>query len=406
MSFPLFISKKFTLSKKDSRFITLISSISIVGICMGVATLIIALSILEGFEETIRKKIIDFDSHIQISSYQTLLPNYRRIMPNIRDMLNPFIEDISPYASNLAIISSKFVQEGVNIKGILPENKSLKLKENIILGTYSFASDKNPAIIIGKKLADKIFATVGEEITIFALNKNQIPNLDNLPNIQKFVVTGIFESGMAEYDDLNAYTKIESAQSLFNFRDNITGYDIKLNDISKIDSLTTVLSKNLRYPHSVRSIYQKHRNIFTWIELQKKPIPIVLGLIIIVAVFNIIGSLLMIVLEKTNAIGILKSLGAMNRHISRIFVYQGIFLAMIGIILGNILAYSLMSLQLRYNIISLPSSVYFTSTVPIILTSKIFIGVSLITLILCLTASFIPSYIASRVKPLSSLRFS
>ena len=406
MSFPLFISKKFTLSKKDSRFITLISSISIVGICMGVATLIIALSILEGFEETIRKKIIDFDSHIQISSYQTLLPNYRRIMPNIRELLNPFVEDISPYASNLAIISSKFVQEGVNIKGILPENKSLKLKENIILGTYSFASDKNPAIIIGKKLADKIFATVGEEVTIFALNKNQIPSLDNLPNIQKFVVTGIFESGMAEYDDLNAYTNIEEAQSLFNFGDNISGYDIKLNNISKIDSLTTLLSKDLRYPHSVRSIYQKHRNIFTWIELQKKPIPIVLGLIIIVAVFNIIGSLLMIVLEKTNAIGILKSLGAMNRHISRIFVYQGIFLAMIGIILGNILAYSLMSLQLRYNIISLPSSVYFTSTVPIILTSKIFIGVSLITLILCLTASFIPSYIASRVKPLSSLRFS
>src|SRR3989337_1640129 len=316
MSFPLFISKKFTLSKKDSRFITLISSISIVGICMGVATLIIALSILEGFEETIRKKIIDFDSHIQISSYQTLLPNYRRIMPNIRELLNPFVEDISPYASNLAIISSGYVQEGVNIKGILPENRSLKLK------------------------------------------------------------------------------------------DNITGYDMKLNNISKIDSLTTLLSKDLRYPRSVRSIYQKHRNIFTWIELQKKPIPIVLGLIIILAVFNIIGSLLMIVLEKTNAIGILKSLGAMNRHISRIFVYQGIFLAMIGIILGNILAYSLMSLQLRYNIISLPSSVYFTSTVPIILTSKIFIGVSLITLILCLTASFIPSYIASRVKPLSSLRFS
>jgi len=406
MSFPLFISKKFTLSKKDSRFITLISSISIVGICMGVATLIIALSILEGFEETIRKKIIDFDSHIQISSYQTLLPNYRRIMPNIRELLNPFVEDISPYASNLAIISSGYVQEGVNIKGILPENRSLKLKEKIILGEYSFTSEKNPAIIIGKKLADKIFANIGDEVAIFALNKNQIPTPDNLPNIQKFVVTGIFESGMAEYDDLNAYTNIEAAQSLFNFGDNITGYDIKLNNISKIDSLTTLLSKDLRYPHSVRSIYQKHRNIFTWIELQKKPIPIVLGLIIIVAVFNIIGSLLMIVLEKTNAIGILKSLGAMNRHISRIFVYQGIFLAMIGIILGNILAYSLMSLQLRYNIISLPSSVYFTSTVPIILTSKIFIGVSLITLILCLTASFIPSYIASRVKPLSSLRFS
>ena len=406
MSFPYFISKKFTLSKKDSRFITLISSISVIGISLGVATLIIALSILEGFEETIRKKIIDFDAHIQISSYQTILPNYRRILPNIYKMLNPFVEDVNPYASNLAIISSKYVQEGVNIKGILPENKSLKIKENIISGEYSFEDAENSAIIIGKKLADKLFVNVRDRVTIFALNNNQIPSPDNLPNIQKFIVTGIFESGMAEYDDLNAYTNIKAAQTLFNFGDNITGYDIKLSNISKIDSLTTLLSKNLRYPHSVRSIFQKHRNIFTWIELQKKPIPIVLGLIILVAVFNIIGSLLMIVLEKTNAIGILKSLGALNSHISRIFVYQGFFLAVIGIFFGNLLAYVLMSLQLKYNIISLPSSVYFTSTVPIFLTLKIFVGVSLITLILCLTASFVPSYIASRVKPISSLRFS
>ena len=405
MSFPFFISKKFTLSKKDSRFITLISSISVIGISLGVATLIIALSILEGFEETIRKKIIDFDSHIQISSYQNILPNYRRVLPNIVEMLNPFVEDVNPYASNLAIIGSKFAQEGINVKGILPENRSLKLKENIISGEYSLFSEDKPVIIIGKKLADKIFVNVGDEVTIFALNNNRIPSPDNLPNIQKFIVTGIFESGMAEYDDLNAYTNLKTAQQLFNFGDNITGYDIKLNDITKIDSLTTVLSKNLRYPHSVRSIFQKHRNIFTWIELQKKPIPIVLGLIILVAVFNIIGSLLMIVLEKTNAIGVLKSLGALNFHISKIFVYQGFFLALIGIFFGNLLAYVLMSLQLKYNIISLPSSVYFTSTVPIILTAKIFVGVSAITLLLCLTASFIPSYIASRVKPISSLRF-
>jgi lipoprotein-releasing system permease protein len=405
MSFPFFISKKFTLSKKDSRFITLISSISVIGISLGVATLIIALSILEGFEETIRKKIIDFDSHIQISSYQNVLPNYRRVLPNIVEMLNPFVDDVNPYASNLAIISSKFVQEGINVKGILPENRSLKLKENIISGEYSLFSEDKPVIIIGKKLADKIFVNVGDEVTIFALNNNRIPSPDNLPNIQKFIVTGIFESGMAEYDDLNAYTNLKTAQQLFNFGDNITGYDIKLNDITKIDSLTTVLSKNLRYPHSVRSIFQKHRNIFTWIELQKKPIPIVLGLIILVAVFNIIGSLLMIVLEKTNAIGVLKSLGALNFQISKIFVYQGFFLALIGIFFGNLLAYVLMSLQLKYNIISLPSSVYFTSTVPIILTAKIFIGVSIITLLLCLTASFIPSYIASRVKPISTLRF-
>ncbi len=405
MSFPLFISKKFTLSKKNSRFITLISLITVFGITLGVTTLIVALSILDGFEATIQEKIISFDSHIQIDSYQTILPNYKRVLPNIQKILSPYVEEVNPYVSNLAIISSKYLQEGVSVKGILTDNKSLKLRENIVAGNYTFSLNSNPALIIGKKLADKLFVKVGDVVTIFALNKNQIPAPDNMPNIQKFAISAIFESGMAEYDDLYAYTDLKTAQTLFNIGDNITGYDIKLNNISKIDSLTLVLSKNLRYPHSVRSIFQKHRNIFTWIELQKKPIPIVLGLIILVAVFNIIGSLLMIVLEKTNAVGILKSLGALNSHISKIFVYQGFFLALIGILSGNLLAYILMSLQLKYNIISLPSSVYFTSTVPIILSSKIFIGVSIFTMLLCLTASFIPSYIASRIRPISSLRF-
>lgn len=405
MSFSYFVSKKFTLSRRDSRFITLISSISIIGIALGVATLIVAISILEGFQETIKEKITNFEAHININSYQTISPNYKRVMPRIQEILKPFAEDVSPYSSSLIIISSKFVKEGVNLKGIIPETMSLKIREDLIAGEYNFTTiDKHP-IILGKKLADKLFVKTGDVVTVFALNKNQIPSPENLPNIQKFIVKGIFESGMAEYDDLNAYTDLISAQTLFNFGDNITGYDIKLNDISKIDSLTSVLSKNLRYPHAVTSIYQKHRNIFTWIELQKKPIPIILGLIILVAVFNIIGSLLMIVLEKTNAIGILKSLGALNTDISKIFVYQGFFLSMVGIVSGNLLAYFLMSIQRNYNLITLPSSVYFTSTVPILLSFKVFVLVSVITMVLSVTASFIPSYIASRIKPISSLRF-
>ena len=176
------------------------------------ATLIIALSILEGFQETIRKKIIDFDSHIQVTSYQSILPNYKRIQPNIEKILSPYFLDVNPYAANLAIISNRFSQEGIIVKGILPNNQSLKLDQNIILGKYDFSLGEAPSIIVGKKLADKIFVNVGDEVTIFALNNNKIPSPDNLPNIQKFIVTGIFESGMAEYDDLNAYTSIKTAQ--------------------------------------------------------------------------------------------------------------------------------------------------------------------------------------------------
>jgi lipoprotein-releasing system permease protein len=406
MSFSRFVSKKYSLSKKDSKFVTFISAISISGIALGVATLIIALSILNGFEKTITSKIVDFDSHIQITSYKSTLPNYHEMLPRLKEMVSPLEAEINPYASKLSIISSKKGKDGINLKGILDRAGTDQIKQNLIEGKFSLTDSISPSIIIGKKLADKLLLKVGDPVTIFALSDDQMPSINNLPNIQKFVVAGIFESGMAEYDDLNAYVSLFSAQNLFEIGDNITGYDLRLNDVSKIDSITTYLSDNLRYPHAVRSIYQIHRNIFTWIELQKKPIPIVLGLLIIVAVFNIIGTLLMIVLEKTNAIGTLKALGARNKQIILIFVYQGIFLAIIGIILGNIIALLLMGIQLEYNIISIPSSVYFMSSVPIELSLDIFIGISLLTFILCIAAASIPSFIASKIKPVTSLRFS
>ena len=406
MSFPFYISKKYTFSKKDSRFITFISTISIVGISLGVATLIIALSILNGFSRTITNKIINFDSHIQITSYTGTLPDYQSALPVLEKKLTPFAESINPFVSELAIISSKIIKDGVNIKGIRPEDKWIGVKEDIIKGKFDLSADSDlPSIIIGKKLADKLLVKVGDKVTIFALNKNQIPSPENLPNIKQFRISGIFESGMAAYDDLIAYVNIKTAQSLFNIGNQVTGYDIRLNNISKIDSLTNYLNNNLSYPYATRSIYQIHRNIFTWIDLQKKPIPIILGLIIIVAVFNIIGTLLMVVLEKTNEIGVLKSLGANKKQIISIFIFQGIYLASTGIIIGNIVAFVISELQLKYRIISLPSSVYFMSTVPIYLSFNTFVIVSILTFMLCIIASFIPSYIASKIQPVSTLRF-
>ncbi len=403
MSFPFFVSKKFILSKKGSKFITFISSISITGIALGVATLIIALSILTGFADTLTNKIIDFDSHISISSYRTIVPEYKEMLPRIREMITPYGEEVNPYISKLAIISGGKVKDGVNIKGITPGNKALRVRNSIVKGDFDLTDTSS--IVIGRKLADKLHAGLGDKVTVFALKNDKIPEPGTLPNIEQFRVTGIFESGMAEYDDLFAYVNLKAAQNLFSLGDNVNGYDIKLNDISKIDSLTKYLAENLHYPHKVASIYQTHRNIFTWIDLQKKPIPIVLGLIIIVAVFNIIGTLLMIVLEKTRDVGMLKSLGATSRQITSVFIYQGIFLAIIGIILGNLLALLVMGIQLEFNIISLPSSVYFVSTVPILLKWYTFAGVSLLTFLLCITASLIPGFVASRIRPVNSLRF-
>lgn len=406
MSFTAFIVKKFIFSRKDSRFINFISTISIIGIALGVATLVIALSVLAGFEKTITDKIVDFDSHIKITSFRGTLPDYNKTLLKLASELKDFSPIITPFASRLVIIGSKKTKEGLNLIGIDPTRPQPGLTKNLVEGEFNLTDEQGKNIIIGKKIADKLFLKPGDDVTVFALHNDQVPSPDNLPSIEKFTMSGIFESGMAKYDDLYAYVSLKSAQNLFAIGDNITGYDIKLGDISKIDSLTRHLERTLRYPHSVRSIYQIHRNIFTWIELQKEPIPIVLALIILVAVFNIVGTLLMIVLEKSNAVGILKSLGAKGRQITNIFLLQGTVLALAGIVIGNVLAIVLMEIQIQFDVISIPSDVYFMSRVPLFLEAETIILVSSVTLALSIAASVVPSFIAARIKPISALRFS
>ncbi len=403
MNVSWYIAKNFILSRKDSRFISLISTISIVGIALGVATLIIAISVLKGFEQTITNKVIDFDSHIKITSYRTILPDYNKSLPWLESQLAAFNPDITPFASKLVIVSYKKKKDGLNLIGIEPNDEKPFLVRNIVSGEYKLLDN---SVLIGKKLADKLFIKVGDKITVFALRNDDIPSPDNLPNIEKFLVTGIFESGMTEYDDTYAYTSLSTAQKLFAIGDNITGYNIKLADISKIDSLTIHLAKSLRYPHYVRSVYQLHRNIFTWIELQKEPIPIVLALIILVAVFNIIGTLLMIVLEKTRAVGVLKTLGSKRNQIMTIFLINGSIIGVVGIILGSVFGYLLMFIQEKFDVITLPSSVYFMSRVPFLITADTFIVIAIVTFLLCILASLIPSFIASKIKPVNALRFS
>ena len=403
MNFAFFVSRRYILSNKDSRLLNLISVISIVGISLGVATLIIALSVLNGFEKTLTQKITDFDSHIKILSYKDALPNPDMFIENLRLKLNNNIEFISPSVSKLAIISTRNRKEGINVKGIIEEKEIDKIKSNMIDGELNLGNENS--LVIGKTLATKLLIKVGDKVTLFALKNDKIPSMNDLPNIKNFYVNGIFESGMAEYDNMIGYTGLKSAQTLFSMSDEINGIDIKLKSVEKIDSLTQVIRKELRYPYYARTIYEIYRNIFSWIELQKKPIPIVLGLIIIVAVFNIISALLMLVLEKTNAVGILKSLGAKSSSVIKIFFYQGIYLSAIGIISGNILAWFLMYLQLELDIIKVPSSVYFVTRVPIELSVDVFLLVSIVTFILALLAAVVPSYFASRINPVSALRF-
>ena len=407
MSLPLFIAKKYIGSKQGSKFLSFVSIISIAGIALGTAVLIIALTILDGYEEVVSEKIIDFNSHIKITAFGNRnLPDSETIENEIAQQTGDSFESVSKFVSKLGIIKSRKVSEGITIYGINPKDDNTDINKFIVDGKYKFSENDEMQIIIGKKLADKLDVKINDRITLFSLRKDEIPSAVNPPAIEQFYIGGIFKSGMAEYDDLNVYISLDDAREMFETQNSISGYNIRLNSLAKIDTIAKSLQEELGYPYYVRTIYQVHQNIFTWLELQKEPIPIVLSLIILVAVFNIVGTLLMIVLERTSSIGVLKSLGFTRRKIVKIFFYQGVYLGLLGILVGDVVAIILSLIQKQFEVISLPGSIYFLSSVPISISLDNYLIVSLVGFGLTLLAALIPSLIASRLNPLISIRFS
>jgi lipoprotein-releasing system permease protein len=219
-----------------------------------------------------------------------------------------------------------------------------------------------------------------------------------------FVVNGIYESGMSEYDDIYFFTDIPAVQELINYDRAVSGFEILLTDVEQADSTSKQIMEVLGYPFNARTLYQLYRNLFTWIELQKEPIPLILGLIIAVAAVNIIGTLLMLVLEKRKQVGVLRSLGASAASIQRIFLIKGTIIAVAGTFIGNVLGFLVCWTQQQYHFFSLPSTIYFMKTVPIYFRMENFVIVSAISITLCVSASYLPARLASKLDPIKAIR--
>lgn len=407
MSLSFLLAKKYLQSRKNSRFVSAISAITIIGIALGIIVVVIALTVLDGFEKVISEKIVSMNSHIKITSFGNRnLPPSNEVVPFINKKFGNRIQKIEPFVAKLAIIKSRKRTEGITINGVLQNTNGIGLSSYILEGKFNLSpNDSLQNIIVGKTLAEKLFIKSGDVVTVFSLLKDQKPSIDNPPSIQQFKVAGIYESGMSEYDDLNAFVNISVAQEIFGMGNLISGFNLKIKDLKTINLLADDLQTYLGYPFYVRTIFQIHQNIFTWLDLQKEPIPIVLGLIIFVAVFNIIGTLLIIVLERTSSVGILRSLGANKKLIMKVFLFHSLFITSLGIIAGNFLAYLFSILQLHFNIITLPGKVYFVSKVPMAINLENYLLVTAVTFIVSLLASMIPAFVAMKIKPISAIRF-
>jgi lipoprotein-releasing system permease protein len=405
MGFTGFIASRYLRSRRNDGFFSFIATIATLGVMLGTATLIVALAVLGGFEREITDKVVGFTSDVQILGFQNQpLDHPERTVARIERTFAS-VRGVTPFASREALIRSRHGVDGIFLKGIDPLRDFSTTRRYIIKGAYALDREQGgmPKIVLGKKLASKLELDIGDRVTVFGIGRMA----DNSqPRVMQFRVAGIYESGMAEYDDVYAFTDLRDAQILFQLGNAVSGYDVFTTSLDSAASTADRLQDLLGYPHFARTVFETYRNLFSWIDLQKKPIPIILSLIIIVATVNIIGTLLMMVLTKTREIGVLMSLGTPRRRIASIFIRQGMIIGAVGTVLGNILAFVLCYSELQFRFFSLPSDIYFMTSVPILLRPEYFLLVSSVTLALCLMCSFVPARLASRLRPVQALRFS
>lgn len=404
MSYTALIADRYLRSAQHKGFASFVTSIAILGVALGTATLIIALSILGGFEREITDKVVGFTSQVEIFGFQNQpLRDYQQHLKEMESNI-PLITLAAPFVAREAIIRSQMGIDGVLLKGIDPLRDASSIRTYIVDGRFALDREAGslPQLVLGRKLAQKLSLKIGDKATLFGIGRLVEQGQFR---VMQFSVVGIYESGMAEYDDVYAFTRLSDAQTLFQIGDGVTGYDLLLTNVDSAQVVADRVTDLLGYPHYARTVFQTYRNLFSWIELQKRPIPIILGLVIIVATVNIIGTLLMLVLDKTKEIGILMSMGATRWGITRIFLRQGLVIALLGAGLGNVLGFALCFAQLEFKFFSLPSDIYFMNSVPILLRPEYFLVVTGVSIILSLACAYIPARLAARLRPVDTIRF-
>ena len=405
MTVSFFIARRYLRSRRNRGFLSFITVIAIGGITLGVAALIITLSILQGFERTIKESAVSFTAHMQLFGFSNQpLQDPEHAVRRIHEKF-PEVTTMAPYVAREAMIRSPADIEGILLKGVSPDQDISPARTHLVEGTYDlkYRSRGRQTVILGKRLAEKLEVKPGDKVLVFGLAGLSVTLSQS--RVMQFEVVGLYETGMAEYDASYAYVNIRSAQQLFQFGNAISGFDMLVKDVGTLGKLADEIPADLGYPYYARTMFQMYRNLFTWIDLQKKPIPIILGLIIIVATVNVIGTLLMMVMERTQDIGILRALGADRKLIRRIFLMEGMVIGVVGTLLGNALGFGLCWLENHEHFISLPTSIYFMSHVPIDLAVSNFLLVSGVSLSMSFLCSLLPAHLASRLDPVRLIRF-
>lgn len=407
MRFEWFIASKYLKNnRKDSSFLSFIKIMAVLGVAIGSAGLLISLSVVHGFKSVIETKILGFGTHISVETFASM-PIYRADTLVTWLQQVPDIESIQPVVYGQGMVQSGQQVEGSFVKGVPAEQGDLSdIRQYIVHGSYDLQADSAGihGLIMGSRLARNLDARVNDPVFIYAIKG--IPSASNLPQIQKFRLTGIYQTGIEQFDDVLVLIPLDQSRRLFGMQDPAASQiDIRVSSVSKIREVDRFLDEFIDFPYVNISLFTRYNNIFAWVNLQEQTIPLVIAVMIIVAAFNLIGTVLMMVLERVRDIGALKTLGCTDSQIRNIFIIEGMLVGAIGLIIGIIISLLFIYLQSAYGIIPLSEENYYMNTAPVDPYISDFVLVSIVTLFLCFIASWIPARVASRLNPIEVSKF-
>ena len=393
--------------RNSKKFTQPIIKISIAAIALGLTVMIIALSIVSGFQREIRNKVIGFGGHIQITKYDsqntyeaTPIDKNQAFYPSLDTVEG--IKHIQVFATKAGIIKTNEDIYGVIVKGIGSDfdwsffNDKLKQGNPILIDT----ANPNNDIIISQTIANKMNIKLHDKMFLYFIQT------DGQLRPKDFIVKGIYQSGLEQFDNIYVITDIAHIQKRNNWSSNlIGGFEViidKYEDLTKIDEF---VYDHIGYDLYSSTILDKNPDIFNWLELQDINVMIIIILMVLVAVINIVSALLILILERTNMIGILKALGMPNWNVRKVFLYNALNLIIKGLVIGNIVGIGLCLLQLQFGFLKLPEESYYVSEVPIKLNLYSIIILNIGTLIVCFLMLILPSYVITKISPVKAIRF-
>lgn len=391
---------------EGKRFLRFITYVAVGGVAVGVAALLLALSVVRGFSHEIQAKIIGFGAHVQVESYQEApLDDAPLLGRELADL--PGVRAVAPVVQEFALLRRSAGEiDGVAVWGT--EAPPSYLADQVVEGAFSFAPDTSgmPGMVVGRSLARLLGVSIGDRVTAFSMRRFLRSESASRPKVKQFYVAGIYETSLSNFDEIYAFTDLAAARELLEYApDQVTRFDLTLSDVSEAPATALLIEERFGFPVMSRSIFDIYRGLFAWVNLQESIIPLVVGVIVLVGAFNIIGTLLMMMLEKTREIGILESMGASARSLRRLFLWLGLLIGLVGTGIGQALALVLAFLQLKFAIIPLPAEAYYMTTAPIVLNPLDFVIVGVLTLLLCLLAAYVPARVAARIEPIRAIRF-